>query len=56
MRATVEEGIRAELDAMNTEASGTPFYGATEHEPSPQTSTAEGASLAERLARLKRKT
>lgn len=52
MRATVEDGIRAELDAMNAEASGTPFYGATEHEPSLQSSTAGGASLTERLARL----
>lgn len=26
MRATIEEGVRAEIDAMNAEARGTPFY------------------------------
>ena len=49
MRATVEEGIRAELDAMNAEARGTPFFGRAEHEEAPCTSQ---APLAERLARL----
>lgn len=50
-RATVEEGIRAELDAMNAEARGTPFFGATTEPASPSTS-ASGAALAERLAAL----
>ena len=53
MRATREEGIRAELDAMSEEARGTPFFGTTtQHEPP---SSASGAGLAERLAALTRR-
>lgn len=53
MRATVESGIRAELDAMTEEARGTPFFGSTaEHVPP---SSAPASDLAERLAALTRR-
>ena len=53
-RATVEEGIGAELLKMHAEASGTPFYDAPASLPEPRatTETAPGASIADRLARL----
>lgn len=50
MRATIEDGVRAELDAMSEEASGTPFFGVR--------ATAEqraDESLVERLAQLRKK-
>lgn len=52
MRATREEGIRAELDAINEEARGTPFFGSTTQPPS---ASAPAAELAERLAALTRR-
>ncbi len=53
MRATREEGIRAELDAMTEEARGTPFFGSTTVPESP--SSAPVSDLAERLAALTRR-
>lgn len=53
MRATREEGIRAELDAMNEEARGTPFFGSTSGHESP--SSAPASDLIERLAALTRR-
>lgn len=53
MRASREEGIRAELDAMTEEARGTPFFGATSSHESPSSTPA--SELAERLAALTRR-
>lgn len=50
MRASREEGIRAELDAMSEEARGTPFFGSKAVNDAPS-----GAPLAERLAALTRR-
>jgi hypothetical protein len=56
-RSTVEEGIRGELDVMNGEACGTPFFGATTPEPPAPTQPARTsmASLDQRLAALGRR-
>jgi len=50
MRATIEEGIRAELDGMSAEARGPPFFDAMQHEQA--SPSAPSASLADRLAYL----
>ena len=53
MRATIEEGIRAELDAMNSEARGTPFFDAAPAERAAVSGTK--TPLGERLAMLPKK-
>ena len=54
MRATIEEGIQAELDAMTAEASGSPLFGDTRFLSTGATTepTAPDASIADRLAHL----
>lgn len=52
MRATREQGIRAELDAMSEEARGTPFFDSgVKYDPP---SRASGMALAERLTNLRK--
>lgn len=50
MRATIEDGVRAELDAMNEEARGTPFFGGVA-----KAEQRADESLVERLAQLRKK-
>ena len=55
MRGTIEDGTRAELDAMNAEARGTPFFDGAVDKKKPPAPDSPSVALADRLARLSRK-
>ncbi len=54
MRSTIEEGVRAEIDATNAEARGSPFFDQSVQAASVPSNMLE-RSLGERLAKLKEK-